>query len=170
MKANESFNPSLKRPILDLILALVLIVAGGFVWFHQNGAVALAGAAEQLNQTYLENQTELKKSQAALERSRQELEEIRAERDSKAAYLEFLKDRIDQEQRALHEDWERQRPFVESAAGLSTEIDRYQDLTRAYRTDIIETQWKIETKRLEVAELEQRMRGTEPDFLAQESR
>ncbi len=151
------FNPSLSVPIIDIAIAVVLIVAGGLLWYHTDGSATVHDAFQTLSQKRSGNEQELNQTLDALAETQAELEAAREEREAKAQYAEFLMDRVQQEQAAMLALWEEQRPFVERAADLRADIARYKDTVRAFRTDIMEAEWKIESKRAEIADLEQRV-------------
>lgn len=159
MKRN--FNPSLKGPIIDLGLAVVVIAVAGIVWFSNTGTLKLAHAGDNLRAKKEANLEELETARASLEAARQELVSTRDDRDSKAAYLDFLHRQINQKQTDLQTAWEAQRPYKEAALALKEEIAHYDHQRRAFKTDILEARWKIETKQETINGLEAQLAGLE---------
>jgi uncharacterized protein (DUF3084 family) len=150
----QTFNSPILVPILDLALAAALAVAGGALWFHSNGMAAIEASLEALQQERAANLAELRQSQESLTAAEAEAHRLQAERDRQAEYDRFLMDRIQQEQQSLTTAWEEQRPLVETAQRLQAEIENLRDRARAYRTDVIETDWRIDNKRSEVSSLQ----------------
>ncbi|MCK4305067.1 MAG: hypothetical protein KAY24_12585 [Candidatus Eisenbacteria sp.] len=154
MKKQDRFNPSLITPLLNVTAGIIVILTAGFIWFQASGQARIDLAYTQLREASETNDAELGGIQATWAAAQKELAASKTERVSKGEYLEFLRYRIEAEQRALMETWEQQRPYREKAAQLQAEIQRCDDYRRAYKTDIFETGRKIQTARAEIVVLE----------------
>ncbi len=154
MSKKHTFNSPILVPILDIAVAIVLAVGGGALWFQSRGTAAVAASLEALRHESAVNLAELRRAHSHLTAAEQEAAHLQAECEAQSEYNRFLMDRIQEEQQALTETWEAQRPLVESAARLQAEIRDLRDRARAYRTDAIETDWKIDSQRAEVMALQ----------------
>ncbi len=157
----RDFNPSLKGPMIDLGLAAVVIAVAGIVWFSNTGTLQLAHAEDDLRAKKAANFEELEKARQSVEAARQELVTTREDRGSKAAYLDFLHRQINQKQTDLQAAWEAQRPNKEAALAIEQEIERLTHQRRAFKTDIMEAQWKIQDKQETISGLEAQLAGLE---------
>ncbi|MBD3236121.1 MAG: hypothetical protein GF330_05425, partial [Candidatus Eisenbacteria bacterium] len=109
--AKSRFNPSLTMPVIDIIVAIVLIVATGFFWFRTKGEAKLEAALADLQAAREQNTAEIAEARENLADTEQELTDIRNERDAKAQYSVFLEEQVEIERqnildaRALEEEY-----------------------------------------------------------------
>ncbi len=143
--AKKNFNPSLTLPIVDIIVAVILVVATGYFWFHSSGETRLANAFQNLRETRADNAAELAEVQQNLAKAEQDLKNMREQRDAKARYVEFLETQIDVETQAIADAQERDEQYTNEVLDLRTEIQRNRDRRQAYNSDIFEREEKIET-------------------------
>ncbi len=155
----RSFNPSLRGPLVDIVLGLMVIAVAGIIWFSHTGTVKLAHAEADFRLQKNGNLAELERAIQLLDGARHDLTAIREQRDSQSSYADFLRRQIQQRQIDLQEAWEAQRPYEENALRLKEEIARLDHERRAFKTDLLETQWKIETRQEEVSGLEAQLAG-----------
>jgi hypothetical protein len=154
MPSNAHYNPSLRAPIIDIIVAIILIVSAGYVWFHSRGEAELAAAHADLRNARAQNAAEL---QEALDNKRAVEEELAAtiqDRDDQAQIVQFLQDRIEIETQTILESRERDERLTDETLDLRTEIQRGRDRRRAYTTDVFETNQRIEETETIIAGLE----------------
>ena len=102
---------------------------------------------------------ELDAIRAALTAARGEPDVPREERDTNAAYLDLLLRQIERRQQDLLDVWEARRSYKEAALRLREEIAQIDHRRRAFKTDIMETQWRIETKQEVVNGLQVQLAG-----------
>lgn len=166
MPKSPSFNPSLRMPIIDIIVAIILMVATGYFWFHSKGEAKLEAAFDDLKVAREANAVELADSQASLEESEQELRETIEMRDAKAQFVEFLLEQIEIETQTIADDQELDELYTNQVLDLRTDIQRGRDRRLAYNSDILETNRKIEEEETAVANLESQA-GERNDELGQ---
>lgn len=154
MEQRSEYNPSLRMPIIDIVVTIVLMVVTAFFWFHTKGQAKLESAAEQLQRSRQENAAELQKSKDALADVEQELTDTRNLCKAKAQYVVFLKERIDVERETIEVCEKQNEQYTDAVLDLRTEITRGRDRRMAYNTDVFETGTKIEGERAEIANLE----------------
>jgi len=162
VKKHTSYNPSLTRPIIDVVVAVLLIVAASYTWYHTHGIRRLDATYQELMRADKETRGELAAAQKTLQEAQSELQAMHALRKDREEYLAFLQNTIAAEQSALEAAWERDRPNTEKALALQAEIRSWNDRRRAFKTDIIETDQRILTQLEEVNELESQLQVEDP--------
>lgn len=141
--AKKNFNPTLTLPIIDIIVAVILIVATGYFWFHSSGETRLANAFRDLREARATNAEELAETRQNLAEAEQQLQNTKEQRDAKARYVEFLETQIDVETQAIADAQDRDERYTNEVLDLRTEIQRNRDRRQAYNTDIFEREEKI---------------------------
>jgi len=154
MSQKPIFNPSLRMPIIDIIVAVVLIVVTGYFWYNTTGVQKLEDAYEDLRESRASNQAELEESQASLAEAEQELIDTQNDRDAKMQYVEFLNQRIASEEQTIADAVDEDARFTDEMLDLRTEIQRGKDERLAFNSDILETQGRIAEEEAVVANLE----------------
>ncbi|MCK4306110.1 MAG: hypothetical protein KAY24_17855 [Candidatus Eisenbacteria sp.] len=158
MKVPAGFNPSLRMPIVDIVVACVLVVVTGYFWFHTKGETKLENSKNKLRSTQAENAAELQATIQTRIDAQEELKATILSRDDNAQIVEFLKDRIEIEREAIREAQERDERYTDEVLDLRTNIQRSRGQRRANRTDVMEADRSIEELRGLVADLEDQSR------------
>ncbi len=141
--AKNRFNPSLTLPIMDIIVAIILVVATGYFWFHSSGETKLENAFADLREARAGNARELQATREGVANTEEELARAREMRDAKARYVEFLETQIDQETQAIADAQDLDERYTDEVLDLRTDIQRNRDRRQAYNTDIFEREEKI---------------------------
>ena len=130
-------------PIIDIVVAVILMVTTGYFWYHTKGVAKLQSAYDAYWEATETNQTDLARTQALLAEAEQELEDTRNLRDAKAEYAAFLEGRIEAEIQAIEDSRHLDEDYTDEVLDLRTQIQRSRDKRLAYKTDILETERKI---------------------------
>ncbi len=165
-KPKSRFNPSLTMPIIDILVAIILIVATGYFWFQTKGHEELESIKEDLRQARQRNAEELAATQATLEEARQEYRETIQLRDAKAQFLDFLMEQIDVEREKIAEARDLNETYTNQVLDLRTEIQRSRDRRLAYNSDILDAETRIAEERSDIAALEAQA-GERNDYIDQ---
>ncbi|MBD3236376.1 MAG: hypothetical protein GF330_06720 [Candidatus Eisenbacteria bacterium] len=147
------FNPSLTLPVIDIIAAVLIVIAAAVYWMHSRGEERVTAAELQLEQTRAENAELLAEAEAQLqvaEREHQqmvELEEIRREQ------LDYIEDQIVQQREAIIASRERDEPLMQESSELCAEIDALRDQRSEQRREIRDFEQQVEETDAVVAAL-----------------
>jgi len=140
MAADRQYNPKLTMPVLDIVIALILIAATGYFWFQTAGKERLAEGREGLCNARAQNAEDLASAGQNLVDVQNELIEIRAERDAKAEQVAWLADQVELEQEQIVEYERLDEEYTDRLLDLRLEIQQVRDRRMAYNTDIYETE------------------------------
>ncbi len=151
--AKKSLNPTLTLPVMDIIVAIILIGATGYFWFHSSGETKLANAFRELRETRVENMQELAQTEETRTVAETELQDTIVLRDEKAQYVAFLESRIDVETQSILDARDLDEQYTDDVLDLRTDIQRNRDRRQAYNTDIFEREQKIEVAQGTIDEL-----------------
>ena len=163
--AKSSFNPSLRMPVIDIIVALILMSLTGYFWFHSTGEAKLETAFDDLQATRDANAADLAEARAGLAEDEQELQETIEVRDAKAQFVDFLLQRIEIETTTIAENQVLDELYTDQVLDLGTDIQRGRDRRLAYNSDILATNRKIDEEQGAVGNLEAQA-GERTDELA----
>jgi len=158
MAKNEQYNPSLTMPIIDMIVAVIIIVVSGYVWFHGPGVENLRNAHRQYEEARKKNQEDLQQAMAALEEARKELEETKREREMLKQDLEVLAKRYDEEIQRIRGARRLSEQYTDEVLDLGNSIQRAKDERRALNGEVYETTQQIAQVQAEIDALEQEAR------------
>jgi hypothetical protein len=153
-----NFNPSLAMPIVDILVAVVLIASTGYFWFHTKGQERLAAIRDELAAARQENAADLAENKAALMTAESDYEQTVQLRDAKEQFLAFLKEQTEVERNRIEESRGFDDQYTGQVLDLRTEIQRGRDRRLAYRTDIMGTEGKIAEEQQAIASLEAQAR------------
>ncbi|MFC1573331.1 hypothetical protein ACFL6M_07010, partial [Candidatus Eisenbacteria bacterium] len=98
-----AFNPSLTMPIIDIIVAIILMAGTGYFWFHTKGEARLAEAHNDLAEAEAQNAAKLQGTLDKQVEAEDELATAQQTREDKAQYVQFLLDRIEIENETIRE-------------------------------------------------------------------
>jgi hypothetical protein len=143
--SRPAFNQSLTMPVVDLVVAAILIFTTGYFWMDTKGEAKLADSKAQLETARVENATEVTRIEGKLADQEVNLENTQKDEQDKAAYVEFLKVKKDTEDQLIAEAAELNEIYTDDMLDLRTDIQRSKDRRIGYNTDIFETDKKIET-------------------------
>jgi len=152
-KGKPSFNPSLGLPVTDILVAAVLVFATGYFWFQTTGQDQLEQGYEEWRQARARNAQELREARGGLQADKEDLAEIKAQRDAKAQMVVFLEEQIQQEQDNIEEGQRLDQEYTDRLLDLRLDIQEIRDRRMAYNTDIFEAEGKIETATEETDQL-----------------
>jgi hypothetical protein len=143
MGQKQRFNPSLTMPIIDIIVAIVLVVATGYFWFQTKGEAKLEAALTDLAEARTANTAELHDARGNLAEAVQELADIRIERDAKAQYVIFLEEQVEIERQKLVDARQTEEDYTDDWLDLRGQTARARERRLAYNTDIFQTEERI---------------------------
>ena len=143
MSKRPAFNPSLTMPVIDIVVALLLIFATGYFWMTTKGEAKLAESRAQLEKARVENAQEVTRVEANLVLKQDELVMTEKDEIEKAAFVEFLKVKKETEEQLIVEAIELNEQYMDDMLDLRTDIQYSKDRRIGYNTDIFETDEKI---------------------------
>lgn len=142
--AKSRFNPSLAMPVMDIVVAVLLIAATGFFWFRTKGEAKIEAALADLQAARQQNTAEIQVVRENLARSEQELIDIGNERDAKGQYAVFLEEQVGAERQNIIDARALEEEYTDTWLDLRSQVQRANLRRAAYRTDIFETEQKID--------------------------
>jgi len=148
------FNPSLRMPIIDIVVALLLVVASGYFWFQNQGRARLAAGRESWREAQLNNHEEIRRGLADLEQARRELAQAKADRDAKAEEARWLEEQCHVEQQRIAEGQQLDQEFTDRLLDLRMHITRLREQRGALNSDVFQAEARIREHRSRNADLE----------------
>jgi len=157
-KETSKFNPSLTMPIIDIVVAIILVVSTGYLWFHTKGQEKLAEVRTDLVQAMHENEASLNATRGTLVDAQEDYEQTVQLRDAKEQFLAFLLEQTDYERNKIDESQQLDDQYTNEVLDLRTEIQRGRDRRLAYNSDIMDAESKIAEEQRAIASLEAQAR------------
>jgi hypothetical protein len=154
----SKFNPSLTMPVIDIIVAIILIVSTGYFWYHTKGQEKLEAIRADLMASRQENNASLTTTRGTLTTAQENYEQTVQLRDAKEQFLAFLKEQTEAERNKITESQQLDDEYTNEVLDLRTEIQRGRDRRLAYNSDILDAENKIAEERQAVASLEAQAR------------
>ncbi len=154
----SKFNPSLTMPVIDIVVALILVGSTGYFWFHTKGQEKLAALRDSLAQALHANEAGLAETRGTLVKAQEEYEQTIQLRDAKEQFLAFLMEETESERNRIDESQSLDEQFTNQVLDLRTEIQRGRDRRLAYNSDILDAENKIAEEQRVIASLEAQAR------------
>lgn len=154
MKQPGRYNPSITMPIVDIVVAIVLIVGASLVWHHTRGQAKIQAAQVELLRVRANNSAELAAARNDLATTQRELDEAQCLRDMRAQHLEYVVEQI-----AAGRGWisgvrKQNEPLVNKVRAQRTEIRDAREQRAGQRREMRRLEQELEWERVLVAELE----------------
>lgn len=141
--SRPAFNQSITMPIVDMVVAAILIFTTGYFWMNTKGEAKLADSQSQLEAARVENVEEITRVELLLVEQQESLAATEKDELDKAAIVEFLKFKKEDEELKIAESAELNEIYTDDILDLRTDIQRSKDRRIGYNTDIFETDQKI---------------------------
>jgi len=159
MSKRFSYNPSMTMPIIDIIVAIVLILVTGHFWMSTKGEAKLAESQAEMMKAREANAQEIEIQESKLSDKASVLKETEQQCEEMAQRVEFLKVKKEEEIIAIEEAIILNENYTDEMLDLRTDIQRSKDQRIGYNTDIYETDQKIEN--MELANTDMLLRVTD---------
>ncbi len=144
MSERKAYNPSMTMPIVDILVALILVVVTGYFWMSTKGEAKLADSQAKLEEARQENAAIIVSEEEKLVAKVEELATLEIRSEELVQQVEFLKVKQDDEARAIEEAIILNDEYMNEMLDLRTEIQRTKDQRISYNTDIFETNQRID--------------------------
>lgn len=154
MAERRQFNPSLRMPVIDIIVAVLLIVMAGYFWFQTSGREKLAEGFEGWRESQAGNRAEVDETLATLDSARMELERTKAQRDERAEESRWLEEQCTLEHERITEGQRLDQEYTDRLLDQRLEIQRVRDQRAALNTDLFEAEGQIREAEEAIAALE----------------
>ncbi len=153
-RPSSQFNPSLRMPAIDILVAIALVVATRYVWFQTRGEERLGEIQTEVLEARRANDSSLVATRAALAAAAQEQEDIVHLRDAKEQFLAFLLDEIAAEQGGIGAGEQVDSQLTARVLEQSTAIQRARGQRLRYHLELQAMEKSIAAEQETVAALE----------------
>jgi len=153
MAQQNKFNPTLRLPIIDIIVALLLIVATGYFWFETTGKARLAASFQGLRDARAQNAADIEAARQNVANGEDELAQAIRTREGKKEQMIWLENQMRSEQEKIAQYEEKDLVFTDRLLDLRLAVQEVRDRRMAYNTDIYEAEKQIGETNTEVADL-----------------
>ena len=144
MSKRKVYNPSMTMPVVDILVAIILIVVTGYFWMSTRGEAKLAESQAKLEEARQENIEAIVAEEKKLAAKVEVLAALEIRSEELVQQVEFLKVKKDDEALAIEEAIILNDQYMNEMLDLRTEIQRSKDQRIGYNTDIFETDQRID--------------------------
>lgn len=153
----SQFNPSLRMPLIDILVAIILIVVTRHVWLQTKGEERLNEVQTEVLQARRDNDSSLAATRATLAAAEQEEQDMIHLHDAKEQFLAFLIEQTAAEQAGISAGEQLGDQHDDQLRELSTAIQRARSQRFEYYLEIQTAERSIGAEREDVAALEEQV-------------
>ena len=143
MARRAEFNSTLWMPVIDAVVAALLVLAAGYLWFETSGKARLAAGSQSLAEARARNASDVEAAKKSLADRQDELAQATRQREERKEELVRLQGEIEMQQERVRQAAGQDEALTGQLLDLRLEVQRVRTVGTAGAKQIDEVERRI---------------------------